>query len=291
MTDTTQHAAAAGAPAAQPAANDAPKRDERLGVITGVRVCGKCGFNLMGQLILREPTYGLIVARCPECGQVAPLQEYPSMGRTTRRWATLLGGLWVLTVLAGAAAASFALMGIMFGSLEIGCEDFARVLPGDYWSSTVDREAQVAFLRGMGGPIAAINPWVLGVWFGGAVLATITGVASSIVTLGLHGVRLLLMPLVVVIVPTVAFGIRRAVILGQISGGAASKSDIAEWLMGPHVGAATLLIFALMLMSGAMIGRPLARGLVCLLLPAPMRAGLAPLWLTDGKTLPKGRGW
>ena len=51
------------------------------GIIQGDRVCIACGFNLCGQRIVREPRYNLLIARCPECGQAATLQEYPLLGR------------------------------------------------------------------------------------------------------------------------------------------------------------------------------------------------------------------
>lgn len=86
-------ARAGGAAASEPAA-------ERVGVITGLRLCIRCGFNLTGQTIVREPAYGLLIARCPECGTVAPLQEYPPLGAWQRRWAILLAALWFAAVLA-----------------------------------------------------------------------------------------------------------------------------------------------------------------------------------------------
>ncbi len=271
--------------------NEAPKTDERLGTITGVRVCAKCGFNLMGQLILREPIYNLIVARCPECGQVTPLQEYPTLGRTAKRWATLLGGVWVLFVLGASVGISFAMMGLMFGAVEVGGDDFSDALPGDWWQTSADRETQLQTLQDMGGVIAAIDPWILSLWFGGAVLSLIAGIGASIVMLGIRGVRLALVPMLLLIVPVVGFGIRRAVVLAEIKGGSVGTSEIAEWLMGPHITAITLVIFAVMLAAGATFGRRIVRALVVLLLPPPMRAGLAPLWLTDGKDLPKSPAW
>lgn len=80
--------------------NDTPAPEKApLGVIATDRPCARCGFNLHGQVIEREPHYGLVIARCPECGQVAALQEYPSLGRWARRWAGLLGAFWVIVVL------------------------------------------------------------------------------------------------------------------------------------------------------------------------------------------------
>lgn len=75
-------------------------RAERIAVITGTRLCIRCGFSLTGQMILREPTYDLLIARCPECGTVAPVQEYPPLGAWQRRWAMLLAALWFAAVLA-----------------------------------------------------------------------------------------------------------------------------------------------------------------------------------------------
>ena len=76
----------------------AESRAERVAIITGTRLCIRCGFNLTGQTILREPAYDLLIARCPECGTVAPLQEYPPLGAWQRRWAVLLAVLWFVTV-------------------------------------------------------------------------------------------------------------------------------------------------------------------------------------------------
>ena len=85
-----------------PARTDHPDegpRPSQLGVIATDRPCASCGFNLHGQVIEREPHYRLVVARCPECGTVAALQEYPSLGRWARRWSMLLAAAWVVVLL------------------------------------------------------------------------------------------------------------------------------------------------------------------------------------------------
>lgn len=71
---------------------------EKVGEVGADRVCITCGYNLIGQVTYREPHYGLIIARCPECGTAASLQEYPLLGRWAARWAWVFAGLW-LTVL------------------------------------------------------------------------------------------------------------------------------------------------------------------------------------------------
>jgi hypothetical protein len=70
--------------------------EARLGSIRGDRPCLKCGFNLHGQTILREPHYGLFIVRCPECSSVASLQDYPVLGRWARRWGFVLAGLYLI---------------------------------------------------------------------------------------------------------------------------------------------------------------------------------------------------
>src|SRR5262249_5687552 len=69
----------------------------------------RCGHNLFGQPIVRERHYGLIIARCPECGTVSPLQEYPTLGPWATRIGMILTGLWLLLVVAAAVASAGAL--------------------------------------------------------------------------------------------------------------------------------------------------------------------------------------
>ncbi len=78
----------------------ASAREERLGELCGDRLCTKCGFNLTGQLILREPHYHMVIVRCPECSTVASVQEYPLLGRWVSRWSALLAAVWFTALVA-----------------------------------------------------------------------------------------------------------------------------------------------------------------------------------------------
>jgi hypothetical protein len=89
------------------------KAEVRLGDVRGDRLCVRCGFNLHGQTILREPHYGLFIVRCPECSGVTSLQEYPVLGRWAKRWGFMLAAAYVLIVVglllaSGVAAGGFA---------------------------------------------------------------------------------------------------------------------------------------------------------------------------------------
>ena len=73
--------------------------EERLSVLVGDRLCTRCGYNLAGQPVLREPHYKLLIVRCPECADVASLQEYPLLGRWVGRWAAIIAAVWILVVI------------------------------------------------------------------------------------------------------------------------------------------------------------------------------------------------
>lgn len=83
-----------------------------ISVIVGDRLCVHCGYNLTGQSIFRESHYDLLIARCPECGSVTSLHEYPSLGRWANRWAGVFAGLWVILLLAMWAGSSGAIFGM-----------------------------------------------------------------------------------------------------------------------------------------------------------------------------------
>ena len=86
-----------------------------ISTIAGDRLCVGCGFNLTGQPVVREETYELLIARCPECGTVAPLQEYPMLGKWARRLAALMAGAFTLTLVSVLLISSLSLFGVARG--------------------------------------------------------------------------------------------------------------------------------------------------------------------------------
>jgi len=76
-----------------------PIGEQRVSVLLGDRLCVTCGFNLHGQTIVREPHYGMLAVRCPECSTLASLQEYPVLGRWAARIGLLLALAWLFVVL------------------------------------------------------------------------------------------------------------------------------------------------------------------------------------------------
>ncbi len=101
-----------------PATTPATAAPERIAIITGDRVCIGCGFNLHGQHVVRESHYNMLMVRCPECGQVASLHEYPVLGPWAKRLGFVLAAFWLLVMLAAVGATTGALMGGTFLSSE-----------------------------------------------------------------------------------------------------------------------------------------------------------------------------
>ena len=60
--------------------------------VSGDRFCTRCGYNLVAQPIVREERYEMLIVRCPECGAVAAIEQYPMLERWARRWAALSSG-------------------------------------------------------------------------------------------------------------------------------------------------------------------------------------------------------
>ena len=91
------------------AAARAGTTDARLGVVLGDRLCVRCGFNLHGQTITREPHYQMLSVRCPECSTLASLQEYPVLGRWGQRFGIVFALLWLVFALGATFFTGFTL--------------------------------------------------------------------------------------------------------------------------------------------------------------------------------------
>ena len=107
--------------------------EQRVSVIVGDRLCVHCGYNLTGQNIYREPHYELLIARCPECGLVASLLEYPVLGRWANRWAAVIAALWVLLLIVFWFGTSGALFGLSMATGANGaCDEFRTHIEDSY---------------------------------------------------------------------------------------------------------------------------------------------------------------
>lgn len=110
----------------------------QISTIAGDRLCIGCGFNLTGQPIVREETYDLLIARCPECGAVAPLQEYPTLGKWAGRSAALLAGLVTLFLVGMIFIGSLSLYGAARGMSQTANTPIANAIAGAYFEDVLE---------------------------------------------------------------------------------------------------------------------------------------------------------
>lgn len=306
---TTAPSADADAVRPAPAEKDGP----RVSTIVGDRLCTDCGFNLTGQPVMKEPTYGLFIARCPECGAVASLQEYPLLGKWAGRWASLAAALWLLVLLGGAAGFGMLTFGLSMGAAQVGADDYAdsillrspaatsatgQSLGGfggglNRWNSIVERswwdtQDAWAILRDAGGFRRLVASRVVGFWMGVFIAGVIVGVVASVALLHARRIRavfLVLLPIAISV--TVQVIVSTSMASNASAGLTVSARDLAVVTLGPVVFTITDGSAYLGLVLGVLIGRPVVRGLARGLLPPRMRSALAFLWLADGKAPPR----
>lgn len=305
----------ADAPSAQHADAPAPPRPQRVdgiketrvSTVIGDRLCVKCGFNLTGQPVYKESRYELFIARCPECGAVASMQEYPVLGKWANRWASLAAALWLLLLLGGGFVFAMSTFGVSLGCVQSGSDTFAEyianraldensvtgnsyggysVIESSWWRS----QRPWRLLRDAGGFRRVVADESVAFWFALGVAGLAFGVIGSVALL--HASRLraaiaLALPLVL----TIAF--QTITHVGTARGLTfninISAFEAAVAALGPAVFAISDLSAYFGILIGVIVGRPLARFLVRTMLPPRMRSTMSFLWLTDGKRPPTSR--
>jgi hypothetical protein len=78
-------------------------------------LCRGCSFNLVGCAVEREQKYGLLAVRCPSCGAVNPVDQYPRAGAWVERWIMLLAALWLFLLPVIAVGTNLAIIGGAYG--------------------------------------------------------------------------------------------------------------------------------------------------------------------------------
>ncbi len=112
-------------------------------IMTGDRFCTKCGYNLVGQEIVREEHYALLIVRCPECATVTGLHEYPRLRTWGTRWGIVLAALWMILLLCLWPATSGIMLGFSIGVTDEGSRDYGRHLSGLQTAAEVQAEPPV----------------------------------------------------------------------------------------------------------------------------------------------------
>lgn len=276
------------------------------------RPCARCGFNLFGQMIVREPHYGLIAVRCPECGQLAALQEYPALGRWADRWAKVLAGLWVVA-LVGAMAAQFApTLGLTVAAMENVFEDAgaeisaryvaweqqqqmgpaapgnANMFSGSWYTVTEawwadERAAYLADTR----RVRPFNRLTFTLLIVLGIISFTAGAFWSTVTLGSRRWGAFILPLFPVVL-AMSFAWSVSLPSPGMPGFLTGREAAGELFRVPIFVAAVGVVLCSMV-PGVLLGRGLTRLIVRLSLPPRMRSALAILWTRDGLPPPAAR--
>lgn len=278
--------------------------ETRIDVLRGDRCCAGCGFNLYGQVIVREGHYRMLIVRCPECGTVAALQEYPTLTRMAWRVRMLLAAVWLAAILGGLVVTGAVIYGFSQAVMQTVTASYQSAVQAawtEYSTKSLTPAQQAAWwnTQGMDDWWKALPPsaffadhggWAGLDWWGALILtfaaATLVpiGVVWSVALARLRGVRLL----AVLLIPLFIAGVFAA---GDFVNGSGTWFLGAQYLVRrqigwlPMAGAAGACL--LTLFAGALAGRPIARAFLRLTLPARLLAAFAFLWLVDGKDLPR----
>lgn len=111
MTPTPPDAdALAAAPPPGPAFEALP----RLAAAEADYFCEKCGYNLRGQAVRRDPATAVLMMRCPECGTFHPAVGAASAARLwVARWARAMLIVWIFVAYSGIGVIIIAHSGIL----------------------------------------------------------------------------------------------------------------------------------------------------------------------------------
>ena len=282
------------------------------------RACAGCGFNLYGQTVTKEEHYGLAIARCPECGTVAALQQYPVMTHWVNRSRMILSALYLIILLGFFTASTIAMSGFAYGAADIASGPLATHLQNDYnlWNNAQQSGANT----GTGGANAAPVPAPGVTWtyqytnlqpeyidnelnraiegFGGLIrnmdktwfmlmvpaffVALAIGVFWSVALLGSSRKRAMLVPLA-------------SAIIGSAWLAGVNQPDynnpwiwsLATELYVPWFSPLILALLLIPIAVGIFFGRMIARFVVTMALPPRARVSFGLLWARDGLEMPR----
>jgi hypothetical protein len=241
--------------------------------------CDSCGYNLHAQAVMRDERLGLLVCRCPECGRWAAAGLGATASRVwLNRFATSLLVAWSLLLLV-----IFGLGTLFLGMLPYGyMMSFTRLHRVDLPPAMTHGQSVSIYRYELRDPPPADTEEADDVMKQRRIFMFTAGVLAVVVG-GLHAVFL-----------WHAKGLRR--ILAFVIPLTGCLTTLAIWNFDPatfelrHWSMEPVLSFILLesagLGVGLLLGRPVARGLLRILVPPKPRQHLAFLWTIDGRRLP-----
>ena len=269
------------------------------GHIRADRACVSCGFNLYGQPVTKEPHYGLAIARCPECGTAAALQQYPTATHLVSRYHAVLSAFWIAILLLMAVINVWDLRTMVdHASREAGAELASTIaVDFDAWSQqqqsqgstssfsvyqidpTWIRDHLDATIRDAGGLWANLSPNAVYALMTASLAAVFWGVWWSIALLGSSRRRVMIASMGIVLAATL---LELAPSTNQSNWRGNNPRFIAGERYMPVMLPAVMGVVTIGIVLGIWIGRPLARWLIVAALPPRSRVPFGVFWTRDG---------
>jgi hypothetical protein len=245
-----------------------------IGHIQTDTFCEGCGYNLHTQAVMRDARLAILVCRCPECGRFAPAGLATTATRVwLNRLILLLLVLWMLFILAlfalcttflGMAAYGHVMNNVRLTQVGVpSAPGRSAYVYAIYASQPADKDAaERQFYEQVAMALRAV------------ALGTITGGLFSVVLWHLKsGWRVLAW-----LSPLLGCGVALLIWVND-------PMAVLIWRWGLWWIVGYFFLESTAVGAGLVLGRPIARGLLRILLPPSPRQHLAFLWTVDGKQL------
>ena len=276
------------------------------------RACIKCGFNLYGQEVNKEPHYQLAIAQCPECGTYAALQSYPTMSHWVNRFRMLIASAWVF-ILVFLFFMQMSIIRSVADDMSRGASgDFAKQIGQEYEAWAKENEAVVGnpfglsanqypqwdvipndwakdhvdtIYNGMDGHAEKIFKEMAVTFIPTSIAMFLFGVIWSNALLGTSSKKAAMVPVLAGVIavvrmyfPDLHWGLYTT---------SAQAADIANEYYSVYLAFFGVLIQLPALILGVFLGRKVARWILMITLPPRSRVPFSIFWTRDGLELPK----
>lgn len=282
----------------------------QVGTVELDRYCAACGYNLRQQAIRRDAATKLLLCKCPECGAFEPANTLTTATRSWFRFIVVLVWLlWIVIWLKLIFWSAFGVTGlaVVSGDLRQSWVDFDNVnvnqlVENEALQRYLDELAQQQAQQSQQGnsPVAAQSyyygndvrdlgpmhddvPFFLTLFLVAA--AAIGAVMTTITVVAMPHWRRWGYVCFAISWPMIGVVIFHVLIWPELYSWRMVTIELRDWHMKSALGIEAIAIAGGL--AAVWLGRPIARGIIRLIVPPKRRGVFAYLWLADSKTPPK----